>query len=216
MNFVLGGTHGLGQQIAKAFQQQGEQTFVVGRTYDEATHGAGTAVDLSNGQDFKKLIEQIDKTDFNRFFWVAGYGYNGDFSEQVDPHKMALVNFANAVPVAQAVWKKLANKTEPTNFVIVSSTTGEKARADEAVYASTKHAQVGFARSLGLESERLGLPIRVALFMPGGMQTPFWDAQRPESYDTFLDPAKVSVRIVERVIEQQTPFYEETIPKDSL
>jgi len=218
MNLVLGGTSGLGLEITRGLQARGEEIFVVGSSYDEAKDGAGMRVDLAEEVDVYKLaahIRGLGETTLKRFWWVAGKGYNGDFAGQPNAHELAMVNFANAVPVAQAAWEQLI-QPEPTNFVVVSSTTGEKARADEAVYAGTKHAQVGMARSLGLESERLGLQMRVALFMPGGMKTPFWDEHEPKAYETFLDPAKVAERIIIRVFEQQTPFYEETIPKGSL
>jgi hypothetical protein len=52
--------------------------------------------------------------------------------------------------------------------------------------------------------------------MPGGMQTPFWGANLPDSYNEFLDPAKVANRILERVHNQTAPFYEEVIERGSL
>lgn len=149
---------------------------------------------------------------------MVGYGYIGDFADQENPQRMTDVNFANVMPLAQVVWQLMLKSEGNSNFVVVSSTTGLKARKDEAVYAATKHAQVGFTRSLGLESERLDSNVRVALFMPGGMQTPFWkDTQLPEGvFEQFLDPAKVATRICERVIAQEDHFYEEVIERGSL
>ncbi len=216
MNLILGGTHGLGQEIAAELQSHGEDTFVVGRSYDEAKHGQGMKMDILKQGDIEAIQKWIEENDFTGFYWVAGYGYIGDFSEQSDPQKMAEVNFSNVMPVAQAAWKKLLNAGTASNYVIISSVTGAKPRKNEAVYAATKYAQVGFAKSLGLESERLESKIKVSLFMPGGMQTPFWEGNKPASFDSFLDPKKVATRVVERVSDQQAYFYEETIERGSL
>ncbi len=218
MNIIIGGTHGLGEHIAKQLSEQGEGTLIVGRGFDESKHGAGLKIDLASEADASILanhIQQLGNMAIN-FYWVSGYGYTGDFSEQVAPEKMAAVNFGNVLPAAQAAFRAMLGSEATSHFVVVSSTTGYKARKDEAVYAGTKHAQVGFTRSLGLESERLGGNVKVALFMPGGMQTPFWDADRPESFSEFLDPAKVAARILETTSAQTGAFHEEVIERGSL
>jgi 3-oxoacyl-[acyl-carrier protein] reductase len=216
MNLILGGTHGLGQEIAAELRRRGEETFVIGRSYDEVVHGPGMKADLSNEEDVKKLEEYIDKARFKGFFWVAGYGYKGDFAKQQDTLRMVKVNLANVLPVAQAAWNRLLKLKVQSNYVVISSMTGVKPRPDEAVYAATKHGQVGFARSLGLESERLKSRIKVALFMPGGMHTPFWEGKEPANFMDFLDPHKVAKRVVEEAVKQKDYFLEETVQRGSL
>ena len=224
MNLVLGGTSGLGAEIVAELHARGEETFVIGSSYTEAEHGQGMRVNLAQEDEVYGFNEYLQARNvggltIRRFFWTAGIGYNGDFVDQPNAHEMALVNFANVVPIAQEVWRIMLEQTTPSNFVIVSSSTGLKARADEAVYAGTKHAQVGYGKSLGLESERLHAPIRVAVFEPGGMKTPFWDKnkqQRPANYHEFLEPAKVAAHILELVFAQEKPLLEKEIPKGSL
>jgi len=214
---VLGGTSGLGAEIAGALRANGKETFVIGRSYDEQTHGAGMKIDLAQKADIKQLCEHLQSLgeDLN-FYWVSGYGYQGDFAAQPSPETMAAVNFSNVLPVAQIAWRMMLAAEKTTHLVVISSTSGYKARKDEAVYAATKHAQTGFARSLGLEAERLHANCKVALFMPGGMQTPFWDNNRPVQYTEFLDPKKVATRVIDRVESQSEPFYEEIIERGSL
>lgn len=216
MNLILGGTSGLGGEIAKELQARSEDTFVVGRTYSENKHGEGMAIDLAIETDVHHLATYIGTMALTGFYWVSGYGFQGDFGEQPDALKMAQVNFANVLPIAQAAWNKLLEEEGSSHFVVISSTSGVKARKDEAVYAGTKHAQVGFTRSLGLESERLNLNTRVSLFLPGGMQTGFWEGNEPEMLDEFLDPAKVAKKICDSLEAQEKHFYEETIERGSL
>lgn len=217
-NIIIGGTHGLGLAIAKRLQSLGEATFIVGRSYSKAEHGDGMKTDLSDMAQAKELaatIKDLGTAGIN-FYWVSGYGYNGDFIEQESPERMAAVNFGNVLPAAQAAFKSMLAHNEDSHFVVVSSTTGYKARPNEAVYAGTKHAQVGFSRSLGLEAERLKSNIRVTLFMPGGMQTPFWEGNRPDTYDEYLNPTKVADHIVSVLQQQNGTFYEEVIDRGSL
>lgn len=214
MNLILGGTNGLGHEIARELQARGEETFVVGRTYSEDRHGKGMTIDLAKDADVLRLGTHIGTMQLTGFYWVSGYGYQGDFVDQPDAIEMARVNFANVIPIAQAAWNRLEDVE--SSFVVVSSTTGVKARSNEAVYAGTKHAQVGFTRSLGLESERLGSNTRVALFMPGGMQTGFWEGNEPEMIGEFLDPAKVAKKICDSLDAQEDRYYEETIERGSL
>lgn len=216
MNIIIGGTHGLGKDIAAELQAQGEETFITGRTYNETEHGQGMAVDLGNLErvvQLQEYIQSLGRNAIKGFYWVAGFGYNGKFAEQENVLEMMLANVAHVLPVAQTAWQKMLAQDIESNFVVVSSTTGVRARKNEAVYAATKHAQVGFTRSLGMESEWLETPVKVALFEPGGMKSPFWDKKRPSTYDDFMDTDKVAQRIIERVTAQDVPFYEEMIEK---
>lgn len=223
MNIVLGGTSGLGKEIANTLRGRGEDAFVLGRTYGESKDGRGLAVDLTDRESVEKAALHISKVlgteALKSFWWVAGEGRNIDFHNQVSPESMAITNFAGVLPLVQLVWRKMLADGEGT-LAIVSSTSGVTPRADEAVYAGTKYAQVGFGRSLGLEAERLETAARVALFLPGGMRTEFWDKARPDDrpdiYDTFNDPVKVAERMVDEVSEQTTTFTEVTIPRGEL
>lgn len=209
VSLVLGGTKGLGAEIAKDLRQRGEEVLVTGRSYSPDQHRQGFEVDLASYTEVEMLRSELAGLAIKRFFWVAGAGYLGDFAKQPDVHEMVDANFANVVPIAQTVWQKMIADEAEHNFVVVSSTSGVRARKEEAVYAATKHAQVGFTRSLGLESERLGSNIKVSLLLPSGMKTPFWDADRPPVYDEFLDPAKVAGALVKRVVDQRESFIEE-------
>jgi len=215
MDIILGATHGLGEQLARQLKSQGREIFSVGRSYDESKHGAGIAIDLLLSNEVDELCRKIDELDVSAFYWVAGYRYSGDFADQQNPLRMAQVNFANALPVAQVAWQKMS-VTENSNLVVVSSTSGTKARANEAIYAATKYAQVGFARSLGLEAERLKLSVKVSLFMPGGMKTPFWGETLPENYESYLDPARVAAEIIKDTKSQASAYHERTIERGGL
>ena len=223
MNIILGGTSGLGREITNKLRERGEETLVLGSTYDAARDGQGLSVNLANETSVERAIigleQAIGDKALQSFWWVAGVGRNINFDQQVDPNRMATVNFAGALPLVQFAWQKMLAADEGT-LAVVSSTSGVTARTDEAVYAATKHAQVGFGRSLGLEAGRIKTRARVALFLPGGMRTEFWDTAQPEArpavYDTFNDPIKVAQRMIDEVAAQDAVFAEVVIPRGEL
>lgn len=221
LNIVLGGTSGLGKEIVTHLRKDEREVLVLGSSYDVEKHGEGAQVDLASEASVEVAVDVLrvrlgDKA-LSSFWWVSGYGYNGDFSEQDDPRRMGIVNYAGALPLVQLAEQKIVEQGEGT-LAIVSSTTGVKERDNEAVYAGAKAAQVHFARSLGKEIERVspGSLAKVTLFMPGGMRTPFWDGDRPGAYDSFNDPGKVAAAMIEAVDSQTSQFEEHTFERGTL
>ncbi len=220
MILVLGGSQGLGAQIAKHYQDKGADILTVGRTGD-LKH------DLSDATSTRRLVTKIEEfAKFNRaiteFYWVAGVLERASFEDLKDESilNMIDVNFRNAALVAAAVWREMkkAAATVDRRFVIVSSTTGlsETPSEYEVIYAATKAAQVSMARALGKPNKDKRL--KVSLFCPGGMKTSFWDENEIEQklFDSFLDPEKVAAAILTDVEAQKTPYYERTIARGSL
>jgi short-subunit dehydrogenase len=216
MILILGGSQGLGAQIASIYREQGQEVLTVGRTGD-LKH------DLSDLVSTKRLTTKIAEfAKFNRaithFFWVAGV-LTREPLETLTPEKilqMIDVNFRNSSLIAAAVWKEMV--ASGGRFVVISSTTGisETPSPLEAIYAATKAAQVSMTRALGKpnKSDRL----KVSLFCPGGMKTGMWDDNEIEQalYDSFLDPVAVGAAIVKDVEAQKTPYFEKIIPRGSL
>ncbi len=219
MILVLGGSHGLGAQIAKFYQDKGADILTVGRT-GELKH------DLADEKSTKRLVTKIAEfAKFNRaiteFYWVAGSLERGEFETLTDEAilKMIDVNFRNSSLIAAAVWREMKKLPDvERRFIIVSSTTGlsETPHELEVVYAATKAAQVSMARALGKPNKDKRL--KVSLFCPGGMKTGFWDENEIEQklYDSFLEPEPVAAAIIADVESQKTPYHERVIERGSL
>lgn len=221
MRIVLGGTSGVGFEIAQNYRQRGERVLVIGREHTLEQYGEGFAMDLSNRDSIvwalKELAGRVGQDKIDQFVWSAGYGWRGNFEDQPFVQIMGEVNFAGALPLLQWAWQKMIAQTETSCLTVIGSTSSVKPRPDEAVYVATKHAQAGLARSLGMAAESQSLPVKVALFLPGGMKTAFWDGRdKPASYDTFNDPAKVAAEIIRLSDEQTAPYLEKAFPKNSL
>lgn len=197
MNIILGGTHGLGWEIATQLREQGNETFVIGRSYDSETHGNGMRADMAERADMERVvahIQNLGSTALAGFYWTVGIGYHGKFAEQQHAVDMLHVNLVHPLGIAQEAWRKMSTQDITSDMVVVSSTTGVRVRKDETTYATTKGGQVSFARNLASEAAHLKSPVRVTLFEPGGMKSPFWDTypEKPANYENFMDYADVA------------------------
>ena len=221
MHIILGGTSGLGLEMAGQLRESGKRVLVLGKTHNTQEHGEGFRLDVYYPEQVEAAparIEQILGDDnVEQFVWAAGYGWRGNFEDQSAARSMAEVNFAGALPLVQWAWRKMARQNQKSVLTIIGSTSSVKARADEAVYVATKHAQAGLARSLGMQADEQKLPVKVALFLPGAMKTPFWNGRElPADYMFFNDPAKIATHIINAIEHQQQPYLEWPLPKGTL
>ena len=221
MHIILGGTSGLGREMARQLRESGKRVLVLGKTHNAQEHGEGFQLDVYYPEQVEAAparIEQILGDDnVEQFVWAAGYGWRGNFEDQPDARSMAEVNFAGALPLVQWAWRKMARQNQKSVLTIIGSTSSVKARAYEAVYVATKHAQAGLARSLGMQADEQKLPVKVALFLPGAMKTPFWNGRElPADYVFFNDPAKIATHIINAIENQQQPYLEWPLPKGTL
>jgi len=102
----------------------------------------------------------------------AGIGMYGGILDQTDEQlaEMMDTNYAGTVWTVRAALPPML-AAGGGDVVIVSSVAGFRGGADEAVYAGTKHAQVGLAGSLDRELREKG--VRVTLICPAGTATEF-------------------------------------------
>lgn len=89
-------------------------------------------------------------------------------------------------------------KQKSSAIINVASLAGKNALANAAGYVATKHAVVGFSRSLMLEERKNG--IRVLTICPGSVNTPFFSGANnvfaPKSPDKILQAVDVASAIV--------------------
>lgn len=211
----------MGLEMAKQLRRRGERVLVIGREHTNEQFGEGFAMDLSKNDSVSwacaELESRVGEEKIDQFVWAAGYGWRGSFEDQPVVQVMGEVNFTGALPLLQWAWRRMISQVDPSHLTIIGSTSSIKSRPDEAVYVATKHAQAGLARSLGLAAEADSLPVKVALFLPGGMKTSFWDGRdKPAEYGSFNDPVRVASEIIESVDNQTEYYIEKRFPKGTL
>lgn len=103
----------------------------------------------------------------------AGIGAYGGILDLDDATltEMVETNYLGTVWSARSAVRQFRAQGGGGDLIIVSSVAGFRGGADEAVYAGTKHAQVGLGGSLDRELRAEG--IRVTLICPAGTATEF-------------------------------------------
>jgi NADP-dependent 3-hydroxy acid dehydrogenase YdfG len=103
----------------------------------------------------------------------AGIGAYGGIMDLDDATltEMVETNYLGTVWSVRSAVRQFRAQGDGGDLIIVSSVAGFRGGADEAVYAGTKHAQVGLAGSLDRELRAEGT--RVTLICPAGTATEF-------------------------------------------
>ena len=192
-SLIVGGTSGLGLEIAKLLQGSGDEVIITGRKNPDVKglqfqkFNLDLGAELSGAVDtFVSALPKID-----RLFYVAGFYQEGNLTELED---QAIKNMLD-VGINAPIWfvrELLQNQHEISEFVAVTSTSQWVPREKEPVYSATKSALGMFANSVSLD-KRVG---KVLVAGPAGMNTAFW---RMTGRDTANDndPVWVAKQIVD-------------------
>jgi 3-oxoacyl-[acyl-carrier protein] reductase len=181
---ITGATAGIGREAARQLAALGAKVALGGRRQERldelvgelgADNAVGVVMDVRRPEDNARLIEAAVQR-WGRLDSVvpnAGIGMYGGILDQTDEQltEMMDTNYAGTVWTVRAALPALLATGDGGDIVIVSSVAGFRGGADEAVYAGTKHAQVGLAGSLDRELREKG--VRVTLICPAGTATEF-------------------------------------------
>ncbi len=193
---ITGASSGIGEAAARELVRRGARVVLGARRRDRierlaeelgADNAVAVSMDVRIPADAERLVETAVQA-FGRLDGLianAGIGYYGSILDHDDATVAEMLdsNISGTVwPVRAAVRRMLpANQGD---LVIVSSVAGTSAGANEAIYAATKHAQVGLAQGLDRELHHSG--IRVSVVEPGGVLTEF--AMQPGGGRTESSP----------------------------
>jgi len=208
---VTGATAGIGREVARQLVAAGARVALGGRRTERldelvaelgAENAVGVPMDVRVPADNARLIDAAVQA-WGRLDSVvpnAGIGLYGGILDATDEDLAVMMdtNYAGTVWTVRAALPAMLATGEGGDIVIVSSVAGFRGGPDEAVYAGTKHAQVGLAGSLDRELREQG--VRVTLICPAGTATEFAvGSGRTEDDPRFadwLDPADVAAAVV--------------------
>jgi 3-oxoacyl-[acyl-carrier protein] reductase len=179
---ITGASSGIGAALARVLVSHGASVVLGARRLDRierlaeelGSNAVAVELDVRDPKQAERFAAASVDT-FGRLDGLvanAGIGYYGGILDHDDDTvaEMLDTNIAGTVwPVRAAVKRMLQQGSG--DIVIVSSVAGTSGRANEAVYAATKHAQMGLANGLDRELYRKG--IRVTAMQPGGVVTEF-------------------------------------------
>lgn len=201
---ILGGTKGLGRELALCALATGCHTVVTGRTIERC--GLREALDSDEAKKRLCLVRlDMLKDDITMspheaptdiFCWVAGAGHKGPFEamDRVTLQRLILLQLTAPTLLLQRLINTQKRVQRPLQLVVVSSTSAVRERKNEAAYGMVKAGQAQLARNLGQELPRAIPGSKVFLVYPGGMRTGFYEGAGVNT-DRFMDPAAVAALI---------------------
>lgn len=191
-SLIVGGTSGLGLEIAKGLQVAGDEVYVTGRREfnEPGLHYEAfnlSAPDLPNR--IGELVMRLPQ--INTLVYAAGYYQEGrvtDLSEQqieemIDVGGRGLIYFVKAV---------LQKQDKLDELITITSTSQWTPRQKESIYNFAKAGAAHFSNAMA-EDGRVG---KVLVAGPAGMNTAFWDGTLRDDLDKMLDPAWVASEVI--------------------
>ena len=173
---VTGASSGIGAATARLLAEGGAKVALASRRGDDlGIEGALAAtVDV---REAGAIQEFVDRT-VERFGGLdilvanAGVGAYGPFLE-TDGEWVDEIIDTNVKGFLHTIRAGLPPLLESSSadLVGIASIAGQRAPEGEAVYAASKHAQIGFLRSL--DHELYGRGVRCSILAPGGVETEF-------------------------------------------
>jgi 3-oxoacyl-[acyl-carrier protein] reductase len=180
---VTGGSRGIGKFIARRLAEEGASVVIAGRTIsdlrltaDEITHAGGRVIavqtDVSNEKSVHRLLSKT-LTEFGTIDILVNNA--GQYMEK-SVADMSLDEWNNIIGtnltgpflLSRAVLPEMVEKMDGT-IVMISSTSGKRAKANSAAYSASKFGVEGFAEALLREVR--GHNIRVIVVTPSSVDS---------------------------------------------
>ena len=204
--FITGATDGLGLSIARQLHETGSRVVMTGRKpleqldqsfFNKQNYHTADLVDSSSGLALQRFLKH---SDIKRIDWLilnAATGYAGPFAGQTCEciTDLIRVNLLSPIELTHRLlpWVKHGRG----KIIFISSVVSALPCPEYAVYAATKSALDGFARSLRIEMEG---KVRIQVIHPGATQTGIHrkSGLKPEAirWDRFAPVESVARKII--------------------
>lgn len=193
---IIGGTTGLGLQLAKKLKASGDEVVVTGRKkIKEDTEFK--SFDLSAPELAKRISDFVKELpNVDRLVYAAGYFQEGritdlsdaEIEEMIDVGGRGLIYFVRSL---------LAKQDKLAELITITSTSQWTPRQKEPVYNFAKAGAAHFSNGIAED----GRVAKVLVAGPAGMRTEFWEGVERDDLDEMLDPVWVADQIVDLASE---------------
>jgi short-subunit dehydrogenase len=192
-SLIIGGTSGLGYEIAKLLRDSGDDVIITGRKNPEEQGLQFQRFDLDLGPELPSAVDTFVSAlpQIDRFVYCAGFYQEGNITELEDHSIIKMLDVSLNAPV----WftrELLKTQGNISQYIAITSSAQETPREKEIIYSAGKAGFAQFANSLSLDP-RVG---KVLVAVPSGIKTSFWQATKHDT-STFNDPVWVANQIVE-------------------
>lgn len=205
---ISGGSSGIGQATALYFAQRGYSVYELSRRQIEQSGIIHLHCDVQSEPQVQAAINEVVQREgqIDLLIANAGFGIGGalETSPEAAYQKQFDVNVFGTVRQIQAVLPQMRMQGYG-RILCLSSVGGIVPIPYQSFYAASKSAIITLARSLDLEVKDLG--IRVTVFCPGDIKTPFTAARETllDSNSPYAKAELASIRRMEKDEENGLP-----------
>lgn len=189
---IVGGTSGLGLELAKDFRDQDHDVYVTGRRQLDEPDLHYEQFDLSASDLPHRVGELAMKLpDIDTLVYAAGYFQEGRVTDLDDDQieDMITVGGRGLIYFVRALLEKQDKLDE---LVTITSTSQWTPRKLEPIYNFAKAGAAHFSNAMAED----GRVSKVLVAGPAGMNTAFWDGVDRDDLDKMLDPAWVADEVM--------------------
>ena len=207
---VTGATKGIGRAVCLALADAGFRVGLCARTAEDVarfageleargTRAAGRAADVGNAAQVDAMVRHVEQAlgPVEVLVNNAGIARLAPFAELTldDWDSTMATNLRGVFLVTRAVLPGMRRRKAGT-VINIASLAGRNGFVGGAAYSASKHAVLGFSRSLMLEVRTEG--IRVATICPGSVATPLMEQQDmlDRDPDRILKPEDVAASVL--------------------
>ena len=191
--FITGASGGIGKKICLSLAKEGVKIVLFGGTREEKLKDTAKMLEQFGGAEgvyagdltddttlnslFDKAIREVGKIDI--LINNAGMAFNCDF-EKTDSKildKIMNINFRSPYLLTQKALPFI-KKSDRASIINISSVVAHNGYPQQSAYVASKHALLGFTKSLASEVYKDG--VRVHAISPGGVYTDMIKIARPD------------------------------------
>jgi short-subunit dehydrogenase len=217
---VLGGTSGMGREVARRLVERGDAVFLLGHDEAELARSAADLAarhsrrseaghapcDLERPEQFAGALDAADKAleGFDAVVVTAAMFASQEALEaDVElARRLVTVNFANTVAFCEHARKRLLARGGG-RLVVFSSVAGERGRKPVAIYGASKGGLSVYLEALDHKFHAAGLA--VLCVKPGFVKTAMTAGLKPPPFAG--DPVRVSAQVVRAMDHRRAVVY---------
>lgn len=175
-----------------------------------------TICDVSSWSDLNGLPSAVSKAfgpEAVADIWIAGAGvfeptWSSFLHDSEETHyKTMSINAEHPIKLTRIAMRSLLGADKPGVVLLVASTAGIKGSYTAPLYCATKHAVVGFTKSMAQSDDQEN--VKVVCVLPGMVDTPLWtgeEAKAAADQHSFTTDVCVSAEEVGKAMMEMGKF----------
>lgn len=190
---IVGGTSGLGLELAKSYNSLGHTVYVAGRKNPNIEGIKSLSFSITDdcfdlNQQIDQLLAKIGK--INTLIYTAGFYQEGHIDQLSNDQILQMINVGLTAP-ALLIQRLKNNPGKPLKIMLITSSSQYTPRELEPIYTAVKAGVGMLASSLSLDPQ-IG---KVLVVAPSGIKTPFWDKNAKDTSE-MLDVSWAADQVI--------------------